>query len=275
MTAEKLIAVVEQSPQAVAVHDKTAWMSIFAQNHVVEDPVGSRPHLSDVGGAEPHRALSRFYDTFIAPNKLAFDVKQDVVCGQHVVRDLAINLQMSDKVHAQVPMHLLYELSEEAGDYKVSRLAAHWEFMPMIMQLLKQGFAALPVLASLTVRMLKLQGVSGAMGFAKAAFNVGQQGKQQALNFERALAQKDLAALQSLFVDTADRIHFPYGTAPISTAELLKKSELSLSLSKLLVSGDAVSASIEQTLDGEVKQGVLIFKFDRSSLKFNQVYFYI
>jgi len=111
---EELLAQVQKSPAAVAIHDKTAWMSIFAKYHVVEDPVGSKPHIGGVydaaSGQRGHGALSRFFDTFIAPNKISFDVKRDRVCGNHVARDLTINIQMSEKVHAQVPMHLVYEL---------------------------------------------------------------------------------------------------------------------------------------------------------------------
>ena len=273
---EELIAVVQQSPEAVAVHDKESWMGIFAANHVVEDPVGSNPHLSDAGSAKPHDALSRFYDTFIAPNTIAFDVENDVVCGQHVMRNLTINLQMSDKVHCQVPMHLLYELTEEDDTYKVARLAAHWEFMPMIMQLLGKGLSALPVLGSLTVRMLKLQGIGGALGFSKAAFNIGQKGKQQVLAFERAVASKDQNALKRLFANDEASIHFPYGQAPIQPSALLDQFDGAVAVSKLLVAGDNVTATIKvQEKGGEAKEGVAIFKFDRKSAALNEVVMYI
>ncbi len=275
MSNTDLISIVQQSPEAVAIHDKKSWMGIFAANHVVEDPVGSKPHLSDAGSAEPHDALSRFYDTFIAPNTIAFDVANDVVCGQHVMRDLTINLQMSDKVQAQVPMHLLYELAEEGGTYKVARLAAHWEFMPMIMQLLGKGFAALPVLGSLTVRMLKLQGIGGALGFSKAALNIGQKGKQQVLGFERAVASKDQNALKRLFADDQASIHFPYGTEPLKPSELLEKFDGAVAVSKLLVAGDNVTATIKvQPQGGDAKEGVAIFKFNRKSAEMTEVVMY-
>jgi hypothetical protein len=273
---EDLIAIVHQSPEAVAIHDKSAWMGIFADNHVVEDPVGSVPHLSNSGSAEPHDALSRFYDTFIAPNTLAFDITHDVACGTHVMRDLTINLSMSDKVDASVPMHLLYELSEEGGTYKVARLAAHWEFMPMIMQLLKKGFVALPVLGALTWRMLKLQGLSGALGFSKAAFNVGKGGKQQVLAFERAVANKDSSALNRLFVNESDSVHYPYSEAPLSPAAFFQQCEDSLHFSKLLVAGDCVSASvvIQPADEKSSKSGIVIFKFCKKTLCINELFFY-
>ena len=135
-----LLEQVLKSPAAVAVHDKRAWMSIFSKYHIVEDPVGSNPHIGGlydtVSGERGNGALGRFFDTFIAPNDISFDVKRYIVCANHVVRDLTINIKMSEKVQAQVPMHLLYELGPEADEWKITRLAAYWELMPMIFQLL-------------------------------------------------------------------------------------------------------------------------------------------
>ena len=84
------LALIEKSPAAVAVQNKAAWMDIFARYSLVEDPVGSTPHLSGVydcrQGYRGRERLSRFYDTFIAPNKIRFQVDRDTVCGLHVVR---------------------------------------------------------------------------------------------------------------------------------------------------------------------------------------------
>ena len=274
---EALIAIVQQSPDAVAIHDKAAWMSIFAENHVVEDPVGSTPHLSNSGTDNPHDALSRFYDTFISPNTIKFDVANDITCGNHVMRDLTINLSMSDKVDAFVPMHLLYELVEEDGTYKVARLAAHWEFMPMIMQLLKKGFVALPVLGSLTLRMFKLQGVMGTIGFSKAALNVGKAGKQQVLALERAVENNDKSALINLFASDKPSVHLPYGKVPLSPVEFSQQFKGHVKFSKLLVAGDGVTASV--FVEGDEKEqaasGVAVFKFCRKSLKIMELFFYI
>lgn len=276
ISKEELIAIVQQSPNAVAIHDKAAWMAMFAANHVVEDPVGATPHLSNAGGENPHDALSRFYDTFIAPNTISFDVANDIVCGTHVLRDLTINLSMSGKVDALVPMHLLYELNKEDGTYKVARLAAHWEFMPMIMQLLKKGFVALPVLASLTVRMLKLQGIMGTLNFSKAAINIGNAGKQQVLALERAIGSEDGSALVGLFSNDSANLHFPYGEPPLKPSEFFDTFSGVVTFSKLLVAGNGVTATVaikENGASADV-EGVAIFKFCRKSLKINDLFFY-
>lgn len=275
-TKESLVKIVQQSPEAVAIHDKAAWMSIFASNHIVEDPVGSVPHLSNPGSDKPHDALSRFYDTFIAPNQIAFDVASDSVSGLHVMRDLTINLQMSDKVSAQVPMHLLYELADDNGELKVARLAAHWEFMPMIVQLLKKGFAAVPVLASLTVRMFKLQGLGGTLGFSKAALNIGQKGKEKVLAFERAFNAKDKAALKALLAD-GEIAYMPESSEPMSAQAFIEQVSGHISVSKLLAAGQGVTATVQvQAGDSNVhKNGVLLVKFDKATMKINYLRFYV
>ena len=136
--ADDCLRLVERSPAAVRAHDKQAWLALFAIHHVVEDPVGSTPHRTGVPGNRGRQRgaapLSRFYDTFIAANDIRFHVDRNIVCGLHVVRDLTIEIAMSPQVTVHVPMHLLYELTEEGGELRISRLAAHWELWPMLRQ---------------------------------------------------------------------------------------------------------------------------------------------
>jgi hypothetical protein len=276
--AAALLAQVEKSPAAVAIHDKTAWMSIFAQYHIVEDPVGSKPHVSGIydsaSGARGNAPLSRFFDTFIAPNQIAFDVKKDIVCANHVVRDLTINIQMSEHVQAQVPMHLLYELIEENGEWKIVRLAAHWELMPMIFQLLGKGFSCFGVLGSLTVRMLKLQGFFGMLGFSKAVFNIGGVGKKSVRDFSKAFNSKKLSDLMGVFASDADIVHWPFGEKPIHPSQLLESRTGEISLTKVMAAGDTITASITLKESDISKEGVAIFEFNRSLKKIAAVKIY-
>jgi hypothetical protein len=280
--ADDLLKQVEKSPAAVAIHDKAAWMSIFAQYHIVEDPVGSTPHVGGVfdavSSSREHGALSRFFDTFIAPNNIVFDVKNDLVCGNHVLRDLSINLQMSAKVQATVPMHLLYELQQENGEWKIVRLAAHWELIPMVLQLLKKGLPALPVLAGLSWRMLKLQGVMGMLGFAKAAFTVGKQGKQLAQDFAAVQQSRSLSVLMNLFDGDRACIYLPYGTEAISPSNFFEQQNIALTLSKVIAAGDTVTASIKIAQVGEdaalAQEGVALFEFNRKTKKISSLRLY-
>jgi len=277
--AQQLLAHVEKSPAAVAIHDKAAWMNIFAKFHIVEDPIGSTPHIGglydSVSGERGNGPLSRFYDTFIAPNKLSFDVKRDIVCANHVVRDLSINIQMSDKVHAQVPMHLLYELVQEDGELKVVHLAAHWELMPMITQILAKGFACFPVLTSLTVKMFKNQGVKGMLGFSKAALNIGKKGKACVKTFEQAWNGNNLSELMSCFCSDAKTVAWPVGESTVNPSQLFEERAGKLTFTKIMSAGDCVTASLLLKTDNGDQEGVAIFEFNRALGKIAAVKFYL
>lgn len=277
--AQLLLAQIEKSPAAVAIHDKSAWMSIFAKYHIVEDPVGSTPHVSGIydakEGARGNGPLSRFFDTFIAPNTISFDVKKDIVCANHVVRDLTINIQMSEKVSAQVPMHLLYELVQENGEWKIVHLAAHWELVPMVMQLLGKGFSCFGVLGSLTLRMVKFQGLIGMLGFSKAAFNIGKQGKLCVKAFEKAWNEQNLADFMGCFASDANAVYWPLGAVPINPSQLFEQRKGKITFTKVMAAGDCVTASVLVNHENSQQEGVAIFEFNRALKKIVAVKFYI
>lgn len=275
--AEK-IAHINKSPESVAQHDKEAWLSIFGRDSIIEDPVGSKPHNNGQQGTPTENpeetAFSRFYETFIAPNNIKFNINNDIVCQNHVVRDLTINIDMGN-VSVAVPAHLLYELADENSELKISRLAAHWELAPMVSVLLSKGLDALPVMTSLSKRMMKHQGLSGAMGFMAGVNLLGRKRKEQVQRFIAAFNQRDEPQIQTLFSNNAS-LHAPYGKPEIAPAALLTQMPGELSGSKLLVAGSTITASIRYLPSGEKapKQGVAIFKFEPHRKAISHATFY-
>ncbi|WP_375003487.1 nuclear transport factor 2 family protein [Gordonia sp. PS3] len=170
---EQMLATVEGSPAAVAAHDKQRWLSLFAPDAIVNDPVGSSPHRGD-------EHLSRFYDTFIAPNTIVFHPAHDIVCGDTVIRDLTLEIRMSDAVTLTVPVHLRYEM---ASADLIAGLFAHWELPTMVRQLLAEGVDALPISTRLTGALLRNQGLGGAAGFARGFVRAGAAEKRRTLAF--------------------------------------------------------------------------------------------
>ncbi|WP_051162861.1 nuclear transport factor 2 family protein [Nocardia brevicatena] len=122
-TAADLLAVVAASPRAVAAHDRPAWVGLFAEGAVVNDPVGSTPHIGRV-------AIERFYDTFIAPNTITFDITHDFAGPATILRDLTIRITMPTGATVHVPMHLRYELVEVAGELRIETIRVHTETVP-------------------------------------------------------------------------------------------------------------------------------------------------
>lgn len=272
------LAVVERSPAAVSVHDKDAWLGIFAMDAIVEDPVGSRPHVSGIKGGGtprgPNDVLGRFYETFIAPNGIRFHVDRDIVCGLHVVRDLTLEIAMSSEVTVRVPMHLLYELQEQCGELRVSRLAAHWELRPMLQQQMAFSWPHLKVGVASAWRMLRFLGVGGIAGFMRASSSVGAAGKQRVKQFSECFNHRRRDELAALFASTDVLIHFPYGERSL-TIEQFSAMAGELQAGKILAAGNVVSVSMRCQSEQVSGEGVAFFELDRSNLQIVALSFYM
>ncbi|GAB2564249.1 nuclear transport factor 2 family protein [Nocardia heshunensis] len=234
-TAAELLATVEASPKAVGAHDKAAWVGLFADDGSVEDPVGSRPH---VGRA----AIERFYDTFIAPNGIAFDVTNDVVCGMTVFRDLTIATTMSTGVTLHVPMHLRYDLADVDGSLRIRVLRAHWELAGMIGQLLGSGMQGLLAGAKLGPQLLGNQGVGGAIGFMSGLRGVGKPGKAAAGRLLDALGHGDAVAARAALAPVP---RLEWGTDGVMSLEDFTTRVKGLRWSKAIAAGRTVTATVE------------------------------
>lgn len=257
---EQLITHVARSPKLCAAHDKAGWLGLFASDGQVNDPVGSTPH-------DGRQQLDNFYETFIAPNQLSFNVSNDVVCGMSVMRDLDILSVMSTGVRVTVPMHLRYELVEEGGALKIRRLYAHWELPAM----LKQQMGSLNgILTSfqLTPRMLRYQGVAGVVGFMRGLGGNGRAGKATASTFLAALASGDATAAGAFLADGAT-IEVPFGTK-VALPELAAGVR-GLEWRKLIGSGDYVSATVQIG----PRRGVAVLHLPESAGRISSLHLFI
>lgn len=264
------LALVDRSPAAVAAHDKGAWLALFADYSIVEDPVGSAPHVSGLydarEGFRGQGPLSRFYDTFIAPNDIRFHVTGDVVCRDQVVRDLTIEIAMSDHITVYTPAHLLYELVRQDDELKIFRLAAHWELWPMLKQQVTAGRGSIALGLSLGWRMTRLLGVGGVMGFMRALSSVGKRGKAQVEAFVNVFNQQRQTDVVALFYDTEAVITLPASGTSLSVQDLLSQGG-QLSCDKLIAAGNIVSASVCHQVGPQNRQGVAFFEFERRSAR--------
>lgn len=180
-TAAELLAAAKASPVAVAAHDKQGWLALFARDHILEDPVGSRPVLGGVydrrAGDRTNGPLSRFWDTFIAANDISFVVHGEYVDGSTVVRDVTITTVLPTGVSVIAPAHLRYEIVAENGELKIRRMGAHWEPLPVYRQLLRPTSAHLRGAMGSNNRMLRYLGLGGTIRFVGAVRSVGAKGK--------------------------------------------------------------------------------------------------
>ncbi len=116
-----------QSQAAVHRRDREAWLSLFAPDAVVADPVGPSP--LDPGGNGHHglAAIAAFYDTVIAPNEqITFEIERSYLCGDEVADVGIIRTTLPGGDHVVV-VRGVYTYRAD-GEGRLAALRAYWEF---------------------------------------------------------------------------------------------------------------------------------------------------
>lgn len=231
---ERLLAVVERSPQAAAAHDRAGWVGLFTGDGRIEDPVGSRPHVG-------REQIGRFYDTFIAPRDIKFHRDLDVVVDTVVLRDLELDVAMGSAVTLYIPAVLRYDLREANGEWRIAELRAYWELPAMMLQFLRTGAGALSPALQLSRALLGNQRLRGTAGFMTGFRRVGGRHKKLVQTFLDAAARQDRAA--------AARALSPSAAITLGDSDELELVELvkqldGASASKVLGAGRTVTISL-------------------------------
>ena len=214
----EVLALVRSSPAYVGVHDKAGWLGIFGAEHVVEDPVGSRPVRSQEGGA-----LERFWDTFIAPNDIEFQVAHDWVDGFDVVRDVTIVSTLRPGVVVRTPAHLIYQTAYEGGLLKVRRMAAYWEPRRVYRQMMRPSRAHVAAGVGQFAHMFRTLGVGASLQFIGAARHVGWRRKRA---LRQALAIEGVSQMSKLIAsgDSVTASGSRHGAPVAAIAEFAPRS---------------------------------------------------
>jgi hypothetical protein len=210
--AEHLLKVVDASPERVAAHDKRGWLALFTEDATVEDPVGSMPNRRGQGSRHGDDELSRFYDTFIEPNRISFEIIEDFVASWEVARDVIIHTILPTGLSIMVPAHLIYRLREVEGELKIHQLLAHWELPRMSKQALSEGLKGLRTMAALSWHMVRIQGIGGVLGYSRGmSRGIFETGRETVNAFVNAVNNRDVSRLSSLFAGSLERVEYPIG----------------------------------------------------------------
>jgi ketosteroid isomerase-like protein len=113
-----------RSMAAIEAKDRQGWLALFAEDGIVEDPIG--PSMFDPEGVG-HRgpeAIAHFYDTVIAmSDSIRFHMRESYDCGVEVANVGEIHITIGGKVGI-CPLVSTYRASP---DGKLAALRAYWE----------------------------------------------------------------------------------------------------------------------------------------------------
>ena len=115
----------QRSIAAVQAKDKQAWLSLFAEDAVVQDPVG-KSFLDETGeGHRGHDAIGAFFDGNIAPvEQIRFELHDSFAAGDEVANVATIHMTLPGGATSRCEGVFVYRVRE---DGKLVSLRAFWE----------------------------------------------------------------------------------------------------------------------------------------------------
>ena len=94
----------KRSREAAMARDKEAWLAVFADDAIVEDPIGPSHFDPEGKGHRGKEAIAKFYDMAIAPSELTFNFEKTYQCNEeanvgHIVIKAAGCEVIAEAVH--------------------------------------------------------------------------------------------------------------------------------------------------------------------------------
>jgi steroid delta-isomerase len=116
----------KRSMAAIESRDREAWLALFTEDAVVEDPIG--PSMFDAEGLGHHGrdAIGKFFDEVIYPNdKIKFTIRASYECGSEVANVGTIDITLPGGTQiASVDLVSTYRIDDDGF---LTALRAYWE----------------------------------------------------------------------------------------------------------------------------------------------------
>ena len=111
--------------------DKQSWLDLFAEDAIVQDPIGKSP-LDPVGdGHKGKEEIEKFYDTVIANGNIEFNILESIPCADECA-NLAQIVNVVGDVKIETQMIVINRVN---SNDKIVSLRAFWDYQKMEDQL--------------------------------------------------------------------------------------------------------------------------------------------
>ena len=111
--------------------DKKNWLSLFADDAIVQDPIGVSPLDPEGEGHKGIDAIEKFYDTVIANGNIEFNSLESIPCANECANYAQIVNVVGD-VKIETKMIVIYCIN---SSNKIQSLRAFWDYQNMENQL--------------------------------------------------------------------------------------------------------------------------------------------
>jgi steroid delta-isomerase len=114
------------SQKHASERNREAWLALFAEDAVLEDPVGSSPLDAAGKGHAGKAAIAAFYDTYIGAGRVSFDYPRSFACGNECAFIGSVYNKLPGRdAETRADGVFVYRVDEEG---KLVSLRAFWEW---------------------------------------------------------------------------------------------------------------------------------------------------
>ena len=115
----------KRSMATTEAKDREGWLALFADDAVVEDPVGPSMFDPEGGGHRGKEAITAFYDNVISQSEsLKFTIRQSLECGSEVANIGELRITLPGNQVAVVQLANIYKVNAEG---ELVSLRSFWE----------------------------------------------------------------------------------------------------------------------------------------------------
>tara|TARA_R110002110_G_scaffold205066_1_gene416793 strand:+ start:202355 stop:202810 length:456 start_codon:yes stop_codon:yes gene_type:complete len=116
------------SREYVHTKDRAGWLGLYAEDAIIQDPIGISPIDPEGNGHRGAAAREAFWDNFIAPANIHIDILDSYAAGNEVANHVVLTVTidagdgkaLQQKVHGVFTYHV-----DDAG--KLLSLRGFWE----------------------------------------------------------------------------------------------------------------------------------------------------
>ncbi len=113
---------------AVEAGDRESWLALFAEDALVQDPIGPSPLDPSGRGRQGKAAIAAFWDDVISSGEVRFDIRESYACGDECANVGRITTTFPSGDRSVVEGVYTYRVDD---DGKLATLRAFWEFDAM------------------------------------------------------------------------------------------------------------------------------------------------
>jgi ketosteroid isomerase-like protein len=109
---------------AVGRNAKEEWLALFADDAIVEDPIGPSTLDPEGKGSRGIGEIAAFWDRNIGSKKIEFDIHHSYAAANEVANTGTITITLENGMKAVVEGTFVYKVNDEG---KLVSMRAYWE----------------------------------------------------------------------------------------------------------------------------------------------------